>query len=112
MNELLIKSPSEFLAFLKKAELLGDWDEDITLFVVSDKSMSNACCGGLKEKAARAFLALYRKIVNNKLEELRARLVQGARECGFESITFEVNENSYLSKGERRNLVPYRKTLI
>jgi hypothetical protein len=111
MNELLIKSPSEFIAFLKEAELFGDWDDDITLFIGSYKSISNACCSGPKQKATLAFLALYRKIINDRIEELRSHLLRGAREAGFESIRFEINENSYHSKGERRNLVPYRKII-
>jgi len=111
MNERLIKSPSEFVAFLKEAELLEGWDEDITLFLGSYKSMSSACCSGPKKEAAIAFLALYRKIINNRLEELRDPLLRGAKACGFESIRFEINENSYHSKGERRNLVPSQKTI-
>jgi hypothetical protein len=112
MNERLIKGPSEFVIFLKEAELCGDWDDDITLFIGSYKSMSTACCSGPRDKATRAFLALYRKIVDNKLEGMKGCLLQGARACGFKSIRFEVNENSYYSKGERRNLVAYQRAII
>ena len=112
MSRRLIESPSQFVAFLEEAELLGNWDEDITLFLASHKSMNTACCSGPREQAARASLALYRKIVDNKLEELKERLLHGAHTCGYKSITFEINENCYASKGERRNMQPYQKTII
>ena len=112
MNERLIKSPSEFIAFLKEAELFGDWDDNITLFIGSYKSMSTACCSGPRDKATRAFLALYRDIVNDKIKGIKGSLLKGAQECGFKSIRFEINENSYHSKGERRGLVAYQKVII
>jgi len=112
MNEHLIKSPSEFIVFLEEAELSGEWDADVALLIGSYRSMSSACCSGPRKKAARVFLALYRKIVDNRLGELKGRLLQGARRCGYDSLTFEINENSFESKGEKRGLQPYQKTII
>jgi|TARA_Y100000310_G_scaffold342485_1_gene445961 hypothetical protein len=110
MNEFVIGGPGAMVGFIECMEFEESWPET-ELLVKNFTASQNACCNDHKRPTGILAHQLYREIVDSKLEDLGPKFLARAKEKGFESIRFIVDQNAYYHKSEKRRSVTYEKVL-
>jgi len=106
MNECVVNGAYSFMKLLETFGLDGRWDEDIHTLLQMEETRKKCCCGGSRREAEKAIEAIYKKILDSKLDALKDTLLERAKSNGFDTIRFEgaFREN-------RRQFNPYKKIL-
>ena len=106
MNECVVNGAYSFMQLLETLGMDGRWDEDIHTLLQMEETRKKCCCGGSRREAERAIEAIYKKIIDSKLDALKDTLLERAKSNGFHAIRFEG-----AFRESRRQFNPYKKIL-
>ena len=106
MNERLVDSAYSFMQLLETLGLDGAWDDDIQTLLQMEETSKKCCCAEPRREAERAIEAIYKKIIDSKLDALKDTLLESAKSNGFDTIRFEG-----AFRESRRQFNPYKKIL-
>ena len=79
MNERLVDSAYSFMQLLETLGLDGAWDDDIQTLLQMEETRKKCCCAEPRREAERAIEAIYKKIIDSKLDALKDTLLERAK---------------------------------
>lgn len=99
-KEILIEEPAQLLEIIKGSDL--EEDEDIGLLINLVEARSDCCCRSSRDQADKGIIAIYKKIIYDRLNSLRKPLLEIAAETSHSSVRFKGG-----FRASRRKIDPY-----